>query len=106
MIIDAHVHLPIVDGCISLQQKKERLLLEMTQNQVRKCIVISDSDITSPIGTVDECVELFKSFKTKPVVLLGLSHIGEANRGAAHHNINIASQIYKAGIPVRVSNVY
>lgn len=60
MIVDAHVHLPVVDDCISLQQKKERLLLEMTQNQVSKCIVISDSDITSPIGAVDECVELFK----------------------------------------------
>lgn len=63
MIIDAHVHLPVVDGCISLQKKKERILHEMTKNQVRKCIVISDSDITSPIGTVDECVELFKDEK-------------------------------------------
>lgn len=68
MIIDAHVHLPVVDGCISLQQKKERLLFEMTKNQVSKCIVISDSDITSPIGTVDECVELFKDTENIYVV--------------------------------------
>lgn len=72
MIIDAHVHLPIVDGCISLQQKKERLLLEMTQNQVSRCIVISDSDITSPIGTVDECVELFRNVE-KVYVVGGIS---------------------------------
>lgn len=68
MIIDAHVHLPVVDGCISLQQKKESVLLEMTKNQVSKCIVISDSDITSPIGTVDECVKLFKDTENAYVV--------------------------------------
>lgn len=44
MIIDAHVHLPVAKGCISLEQKKECLLREMVMNQVDYCIVISDSD--------------------------------------------------------------
>lgn len=43
MIIDAHVHLPVASGCISLEQKKEYLLREVAMNQVDYCIVISDS---------------------------------------------------------------
>lgn len=61
MIFDAHVHLPVVDGCISLQQKKERLLREISINQVDKCIVISDSCSESSIGSMEECVELFEN---------------------------------------------
>ena len=60
MIIDAHVHLPVGEKCNSLQMKKEKLLMEMKRNQVSKCIVISDSCLESEIGTMDECVELFK----------------------------------------------
>lgn len=33
---------------------------------------------------------------------IGLSHLEEANKGAAHHNINIANKLYEAGISVRV----
>lgn len=59
MIIDAHVHLPVLDGCISIKKKKERLLREMALNQVDYSIVISDSTLKSEIGTLDECVRLF-----------------------------------------------
>lgn len=69
LIIDAHVHLPVVDGCISLEQKKERLLLEMRTNQVDYSIVISDSADKSMIGTLDECVSLFE--KTDNVYVVG-----------------------------------
>ena len=69
MIIDAHVHLPVVDGCITLEQKKERLLREMAINQVDYCIVISDSTMQSEIGTLDECVKLFE--KTDNVYVVG-----------------------------------
>lgn len=69
MIIDAHVHLPVGDGCISLQQKKERLLHEMRINQVSRCIVISDSGIESDIGSMDECVALFE--ETDNVYVVG-----------------------------------
>lgn len=69
MIIDAHVHLPVGAGYISLEQKKEKLLHEMCRNQVEQCIVISDSSMESAIGSVDECVELFE--QTDNVFVVG-----------------------------------
>ena len=69
MIMDAHVHLPVGDGCDSLQQQKEKLLREMKKNQVDKCIVISDSYLESTIGSMDECVELF--MRTQNVYVVG-----------------------------------
>lgn len=68
MIIDAHVHLPVEKGCNSLQQKKKKLLQEMKKNQVSKCIVISDSYLESTIGSMDECVEMFKEIQSIYVV--------------------------------------
>ena len=68
MIIDAHVHLPVIDGCGTLQQKRERLLQEMSMNQVDKCILISDSCMESSIGSMDECVELFERIDSVYVV--------------------------------------
>lgn len=68
MIVDAHVHLPVGDGCISLYQKKKRLLWEMRLNQVSRCIVISDSSMESVIGSMDECVELFRETDNVHVV--------------------------------------
>lgn len=59
MIIDAHVHLPVGNGWISLGQKKEYLLRGMAMNQVDYCIVISDSRDKSEIGTLDECASTF-----------------------------------------------
>lgn len=59
MIIDAHVHLPVENGCVSWLDKKERLLNEMKTNGVEQCIVISDSTLVSPIGSLDDCVNLF-----------------------------------------------
>lgn len=69
MIIDAHMHLPVVDGCISLEQKKEYLLREMVINQVDCGIVISDSTEKSEIGTLDECAILFE--KTDNIYVVG-----------------------------------
>lgn len=68
MIIDAHVHLPVGDGCNSLQCQKERLLYEMKEHKVNRCIVISDSSMESAIGTMDECVELFAETNEVDVV--------------------------------------
>ena len=31
---------------------------------------------------------------------IGLSHLEEANKGVAHHNINIANKLYEAEISV------
>lgn len=47
-------------------------------------------------------LELLKSFRVPPVVSIGLSHIGQAHKGAAHPNIHIANLLYEAGIPVKV----
>ena len=68
MIIDAHVHLPVVEGCISLEQKRKQLLREMVVNQVDYSIVISDSADKSEIGTLDECVSLFEKIDNIYVV--------------------------------------
>lgn len=53
-------------------------------------------------GLILRDLELLRSFKVKPVILLGLSHIVEASKGASHCNIEIAQKLSKAGIPVRV----
>ena len=68
MIIDAHVHLPVGEEFPSLQAKKERLLQELKKNQVDRCIVISDSYMDSPIGTMEECVKLFEDCPEVSVV--------------------------------------
>ncbi len=57
MIIDAHMHLP--SGEPDLARKKRRLLSDMRANGVDMGIVISDSELTSAIGSMDECAELF-----------------------------------------------
>lgn len=68
MIIDAHMHLPVKDECTSFHQKKENLLYEMRMNNVRGGIVISDSCTESAIGSMDECVELFKEISNVSIV--------------------------------------
>jgi len=68
MIIDAHVHLPVEEASDSLQQKKDKLFQEMKKNQVDKCIVISDSSFESTIGSMDDCVKLFKDTQSVYVV--------------------------------------
>lgn len=68
MIIDAHVHLPVGDERDSLQKQKNQLLKDMKENHVDKCIVISDSEIHSTIGSMEECVELFGEEKNISVV--------------------------------------
>lgn len=69
MIIDTHVHLPVIEGCNSLQQQREKLLQELKKNQVSRCIVISDSCLESTIGSMDECVDLFR--ETDNVYVVG-----------------------------------
>lgn len=56
-IIDAHMHLPV--NLPSLCEKKNALLAEMNRNGVCRGIVISDSEISSDIGSLEECAELF-----------------------------------------------
>ena len=59
MIIDAHLHLPCYDDGLSLQDKKLRLLSDLADAGICGGIVIADSELSSVIGTTEECVELF-----------------------------------------------
>ena len=57
MIIDAHMHLPSDEP--DLESKKRQLLSDMKSNGVDIGIVISDSELESAIGSMDDCAELF-----------------------------------------------
>lgn len=57
MIIDAHMHLP--SGEPDLDSKRRRLLSDIRANGVDIGIVISDSELESSIGSMDDCAELF-----------------------------------------------
>ena len=57
MILDAHLHLPVLEG--GLQKQKEQLLSDLSQNGVDACIVIADSELQSVIGSTEECAALF-----------------------------------------------
>ena len=59
MIVDAHVHLPVYEGLQTLQQKKARLLADMERDGIDACVVISDSELDSAIGSMEQCVQLF-----------------------------------------------
>ncbi|MDE6032090.1 MAG: amidohydrolase, partial [Oscillospiraceae bacterium] len=55
-IIDAHMHLPV--NYPDLSAKKAGLLREMEKNGVGGAVVISDSELTSDIGSMQECMDL------------------------------------------------
>lgn len=57
MIIDAHMHLPSDEP--DIESKKRRLLFDMKANCVDIGIVLSDSELESTIGSMDDCAELF-----------------------------------------------
>lgn len=71
MIIDAHMHLPV--GYPDLESKKSKLLCDMKSDNVDIGIVISDSELTSEIGSMDDCVELFEANCTNVFVAAGIS---------------------------------
>lgn len=71
MIIDAHMHLPV--GYPDFESKKAKLLSDMKSDDVDIGIVISDSELTSEIGSMDDCVELFASNCSNVFVVAGIS---------------------------------
>ncbi|HPY83563.1 MAG TPA: amidohydrolase family protein [Ruminococcus flavefaciens] len=71
MIIDAHLHLPVGEKFRTLQEKKEKLLAEMNENRVDKCIVIADSWPESEIGSTDELTDLFPVTEEQRVLVAG-----------------------------------
>jgi hypothetical protein len=70
LILDAHVHLPCYDDTlITLEDKKVRLLEDLSKAGVDSAIVIADSELSSPFGTPQECVELFAN--TSNIFVIG-----------------------------------
>lgn len=59
MILDAHVHLPVLDGLHTLEEKRDRLLLDLRRDGVDACVLIADSELESTIGSTEDCVRLF-----------------------------------------------
>ena len=70
MTIDSHLHLPCYDDTlITLEDKRTRLLDDLAKAGVDGAIVISDSELSSDIGTPQQCVELFS--ETINVFIMG-----------------------------------
>jgi predicted TIM-barrel fold metal-dependent hydrolase len=58
MIIDAHVHLPVLSETRSFKQAKDELLADMERDGVSYAILIPDNVTPSPIGDVETCLQL------------------------------------------------
>lgn len=65
-IIDAHMHLPTHPK--ALIDKRKVFLEELSENEIEKALVISDSCRISEIGTLTECAELFENIDNVYVV--------------------------------------
>ncbi len=53
-------------------------------------------------GLILRDLELFKTFKVKPEILIGLSEMNEASKSSLHKNIEIANMLYAEEIPTKV----
>jgi predicted TIM-barrel fold metal-dependent hydrolase len=58
MIIDAHVHLPVVSERRTYEQAKRELLADLEKDQVSYAVLTPDNVANSPIGDVDTCLQL------------------------------------------------
>ncbi|PJI07508.1 MULTISPECIES: SPL family radical SAM protein [Clostridium] len=81
--------------------------LEDEYHLTRKCIhVLSSSDMNVYITTKSDNelilrdLDLLKSFKNPVTILLGLSNLNQADRGADNANIKVANELKKEGIDV------
>jgi predicted TIM-barrel fold metal-dependent hydrolase len=69
MIIDAHIHLPIVTEERSYEQAKELLVEDLKRDQVSYAILIPDNQPNSVIGDVPTCLHLVQD--TPELFLMG-----------------------------------
>lgn len=83
--------------------------LEEKYELTRKCLnILSDSNLNIYITTKADNnlllrdLDVLKSFKNPPRILLGLSSINEAHKGADHINIKLANKLKSLGIDVWV----
>lgn len=63
MKIDCHLHLPVKEELTSFNAKKEDLLTELQTSHIDYGIVIPDSVDGSSIGSLQQCIDLFKDEK-------------------------------------------
>lgn len=83
--------------------------IEKEYKLTRKCLqVLSQSELDIRITTkannelLLRDIDVLKSFKNPPRILLGLSHINSANKGANNINIKVANELKRQGIDVWV----
>ena len=69
MIIDAHLHLPVIPEPRSYEQAKVKLLEDMRADQVNYAILIPDNLPNSEIGNVPVCLRLVRD--TPELLLMG-----------------------------------
>lgn len=79
MIIDAHIHLPVISEKRTYQQAKELTLADLKKDQVSYAILIPDNIPDSEIGDVPTCQRLVKD--TPELFLMGTIDI--ENQGSA-----------------------
>jgi predicted TIM-barrel fold metal-dependent hydrolase len=60
MIIDAHLHLPVISEYRTYEQSKALLIEDLKKDQVDYAILIPDNLPNSSIGDVPTCLELVK----------------------------------------------
>jgi uncharacterized protein len=73
MIIDAHLHLPVVKKDSTFKKAKKKLLSDMKKNKIDYAIVIPDNLRGSIIGDLDVSLELIKD--ERKLFLLGVINI-------------------------------
>ena len=69
MIIDTHLHLPVVKKSSTFEKAKKKLLSDMKKNKIDYAIMIPDNLHDSKIGDLDASLELIKN--EKKLFLLG-----------------------------------
>ena len=78
MIIDAHIHLPVITGERTYEQAKELCLADLEKDQTDYAILIPDNIPDSVIGDVPTCLQLVQD--TPELFLMGTIDI--ENQGA------------------------
>jgi predicted TIM-barrel fold metal-dependent hydrolase len=73
MIIDAHLHLPVISERRTYEQAKALLVADLKKDHVEYAILIPDNVPGSSIGDVPTCLELVKN--TNELFLLGTINI-------------------------------
>ncbi len=105
MIIDAHLHLPVVSATRTYEQAKALLIEDLKKDRVDYAILIPDNIPNSVIGDVPTCLELVKD--TPQLFLMGAMDIqtqgqawlAELERSLAEHHL-VGMRIFPGHEPI------